>query len=379
MKRSIGWQAIADRIDRSLPLNGTPFEPDTPFGPPAGRWAQLVHYGLMIPGLPAPLRFLDVISILRQSGTRVFDNPGLLVTNPDDAALLLTGTGTTRDRDGQAALLSSLSIRRDCGLDPHGRHQRYADLTIAGSYPHFTITGTHRGVALDLQATTTDKVAHFAHLPGLYDHWSLLTTFTGRIEHAGTTVEIQDTLGTWEYARVSRPNDRTGHFLQRHPLPLNYFTYQILNLDQHTQALFVEVRGPRELPIQRRVYIRGLDQPVAVYHHGFSHTITDRRPTPMITPDGHPMPMPARFAWSVNDQHGEQVIAIDATANDDWVYGLGAGYAGSYSYTGTYRTTPIAGDAYIEHIDRRPTPRRRDRPHQRRTHHRDSAGFEGGR
>jgi hypothetical protein len=65
------------------------------------------------------------------------------------------------------------------------------------------------------------------------------------------------------------------------------------------------------------------------------------------------MRMPARFGWSVEDDRGSELIAVDGTTNDDFVYGLGAGYAGGYAYTGRFHGAPIAGTAYLEWIDGR--------------------------
>ena len=60
-----------------------------------------------------------------------------------------------------------------------------------------------------------------------------------------------------------------------------------------------------------------------------------------------------RFAWRVADDDGGDLITIDGTSNEDFAYGLGTGYAGSYHYIGRFRDAPITGTGYIEWIDRR--------------------------
>ena len=81
--------------------------------------------------------------------------------------------------------------------------------------------------------------------------------------------------------------------------------------------------------------------------------MTEHASEPLRTPDGRSMTMPRRLRWRVDDTDGTELISIDGTTNGDWSYGLGAGYAGSYAYTGRYRGAPVAGTAYIEWIDRR--------------------------
>ena len=54
---------LLDFIDHSLALSGRPFEPDTSLAPPHGRYAT-VHYGIMLPGLPAPHHFLNLVAVV---------------------------------------------------------------------------------------------------------------------------------------------------------------------------------------------------------------------------------------------------------------------------------------------------------------------------
>ena len=114
-----------------------------------------------------------------------------------------------------------------------------------------------------------------------------------------------------------------------------------------------EVLGPVGLPFHRTVYIRTVDGAATTHTRGYAHTVHEYSPEHLTTPDGHKMRMPKRFAWRVADDDGDDLITIDGPTNDDFVYGLGAGYAGSYHYTGRYRGAPITGTGYIEWIDRR--------------------------
>ena len=72
---------------------------------------------------------------------------------------------------------------------------------------------------------------------------------------------------------------------------------------------------------------------------------------PLTTPDGRAMRMPRRFSWRAADDDRHEAVRIDGVAHGDWAYGLGAGFVGTYDYTGFYRDREIAGRAYIEYID----------------------------
>ena len=64
------------------------------------------------------------------------------------------------------------------------------------------------------------------------------------------------------------------------------------------------------------------------------------------------MRMPATVAWSARHQ-GTEVVSVSGRCNGDWVYGLGAGFVGSYDYVGTFRGESIRGTAYFEYVDLR--------------------------
>lgn len=329
------YQRLLASINRTDALNRRGFDPATALHTPTGRWG-LVHYGVMIPNLPAPLRYLDAIVVLGTARARVFDNRPLVATTAQDSAWWLLGSGLTTDSFRQ------FSGTADCDLAPDGSHLRLGDAaTIDRDGDRVTVEASHGPVSVELALTMTPAVSHFAHLPGLYDHWSVLCAYNGRFAVDGEILE-QSGLCTYEYARAVNL-----------PLPFHFFTYQILNVDPDTQVLMVELLGPRRLVVQRTVYIRSRDGSTSVHTSGYQHTVHEHAPEPLTTPDGTPMTMPRQFTWHVAEEDGTELITIEGTTNHDWSYGLGAGYAGSYNYTGTFRGKPITGTGYIEWIDRR--------------------------
>jgi hypothetical protein len=100
------------------------------------------------------------------------------------------------------------------------------------------------------------------------------------------------------------------------------------------------------------VYLRHVDGRATVHTRGFTHAVTDWARRPLTTPDGHHMRVPAAVAWSVQNDDGAPLLDVVARANGDFTYGLGAGYAGSCRFVGTYRGLPVEGTSYLEWISR---------------------------
>jgi hypothetical protein len=327
--------AILSQINRTGVLNARPFDPATRVAPPHGRWG-IVHYGVMVPGLPAPFRFFDAIVVLGTARAPVFANPSLVRTTDSDSAWALTGSGVTTDS------FRPYSIAEECTLTDDGTLLRFGDeLRIERGTKKITVRAIQPRATVELTLRPTAAVSHFAHLPGIYDHWSLLCLYEGTFGTAGGTF-TRTGLCTYEYARAVNL-----------PLPFLFFTYQILDVDDRTQVLMGEVLGPAGLPVQRTVYVRGVDGTATTHTQDFRHQVLEYARQPRTTPDGHRMQMPKRFNWAVDDDSGEQLISVDGITNDDFVYGLGSGYAGSYQFTGRFRGAPITGTGYIEWIDRR--------------------------
>jgi len=326
---------LINATERSLPLNGLPFDPATEIATQRGKHTT-VHYGIMVPNLPAPFHFLNLITVIGQPKVDIFRNSQLIKTTARDTANLLVGTAT-----GAADHFRGYSVAQDCELRPDGSYLRFGDdLVIEGRYPNFTARRSGKAFNLGLKLKATDKIAHFAKMiGGIYDHWALLCEYTGQIEQNGVTTPLQG-LCTFEYARAANL-----------PLPFKFFTYQILNIDERTQVLMVEVRGPLNAVLQQRVYVRSLDDYGGAYTRGFDFTVSELEAEPVTRPDGLAMRLPRLFSWRVDDESGAELITIEATANGDFKYGMAGGYAGSYQYSGRFKGQSINGTGYIEYID----------------------------
>lgn len=322
-------------IDQSETLNGRPFDPNTETHTPQGKYT-CTHYGVMIPNLPAPFNFLNLLTVVGQPRIKLFRNQHLIKTTAIDTANVLIGTaiGTEKHFNGY-------SIRHDCALVSNGSSLRFGqDLLLEGKYPNFHAQREGHDFNFNLNIHATDKLANFAQLThGLYDHWALLCEYDGYLEYKGEKIQLKG-LCTYEYARGVDIN-----------LYMSYFTYHILNIDDKTQILLVEVLGPLNIVLQRRVYIRSLNDHGDIYSKGFKFKVTEYQAYRSTTPNGLSMRLPRTFTWRVNDKNDKPLISIDGISNVDFQYGMAGGFAGSYQYTGLFRGKSIKGTGYIEYLD----------------------------
>jgi hypothetical protein len=321
-------------VNRTAELNARPFDPTTPTLPPRDCWG-IAHYGVMVPDLPEPFRFLDAIVILGTARAPIFGTRDLVTTTPEDSAWILTGSGVTPDT------FRPYSISDECSIADAGELRFGDELVITRSPDEIAVSVTQPDATAELVLNPTAAVSHFAHIPCIYDHWSVLCEYRGQFS-SDDGAFTRNGLCTYEYARAVNL-----------PLPFLFFTYQIINIDDDTQVLMTEVLGPAGLPVHRCVYLRHRNGTSSTHLRGFRHVVLEEAPERLLTPDGHLMPMPKQLRWSVDNADGTVLISIDATTNDDFTYGLGAGYAGSCHYRGRFNGKRISGTGYIEWIDRR--------------------------
>jgi hypothetical protein len=287
-----------------------------------------VHYGVMLPGLPAPERYFGVMAIVGTPGASFVANDDRIATTPRDTAYLIS------DR------FHTYSVRRDCDFAADGSRLRFGDdLLISARYPSVQVTRTDPPASLQLEATSA--VTRFMRIPGIYEHWSVLCRARG---HVGAS-EV-DALCTFEYARgvsVHSVLDRRLPSALRVPVP--FFTYHVLNVDGRTQLLFSDVRGPAGVALQHAAHVRSVDGCSTTRRTG--HHLEVHASEAHTTPDGRAMSLPLSFTWAVDG------IEVHGRTNGDFGYGLGAGYVGSYDYEGEFDGRSITGSAYLEYVDLR--------------------------
>lgn len=332
-------------LDGTPQQDGQPLPPTYAFAPyHQAKHIGWSHYGVMIPALPAPHQFFSLMSILGSSGALAFDTDHALQDTPRNTATAVTGTAATHP-----AQFRGYSIPRDCHLVADGSHIQFGhDIILTGHYPHYRLQVVTADFSADIRICVTDKVTWFVKLP-VYDHISMLATYQGDFCYQGQTQHVTG-LCTFEHAACISPYLLHDRPLATHlKVPVDFFTYQIINLDDQTQLLLNDTRLCDEV-IVSKAFVRGLDQYNQSYVAEFE--VLADQPDEAVSPDGVHMRLPQVFRWVIYDQ--DRIMAvINAEIDTPMTYGLGSGYVGGYRYTGQYQHRAIEGRGYIEYIDRR--------------------------
>jgi hypothetical protein len=307
------------RVDGRLPASRRPFDSPAILRPhvTTGPWTA-THYGVFIPQLPPPHRYLNTMTLIGPTGSEVFDNDYLAVADARRTATVLSSTAAPHHHHYRA-----YDTALDCTFADDGSFLRWGDdLTIDVDYPKVTVSGRYRDFSVDLHLTATDQVSYFVKSP-LYDHFSLLATYSGTIEDESGVSTIGG-LGTVEYARFLTHQSRTSRPLPaRLKLPVDFFTYQIVNLGTDTQFLLTDVRARGRIAC-RLAHLRILGKTTEVYTDT-RMDIIEYREEPMIDERGRSMAVPHRLRWTVTDDTGAPVLSLDCTVDTPLRYGHGRG------------------------------------------------------
>ncbi|MEZ0054005.1 hypothetical protein ABIA30_005044 [Mycobacterium sp. MAA66] len=333
---------VLPMLDRRLPWSRRPFDAADIMKPHAQShtWAT-THFGVFVPDLPAPLRYVNTMTLLGASGTELFDLDHLAAPDARNTATVFSSTAK-----GDQRFYRAYDMQTDCSFSDDGAQLRWADdLSIDVALPEVRVRGCYPQFSVDLKLAVTDQVSYFVKTP-IYDHLSLLAPYRGVVD--GTAVHG---LATFEYARI-----RTLQGLLRRPmparlkLPLDFFTYQIINIDEQTQVLLTEVRARGRIAC-RLAHVRVLGAETEVYPD-VDFTVTEYG-DPMVDDRGNTMRCPHKIRWTVRDG-GREILAVEGTVDSPWRLGHGPGYVAAYSYTGTWRSAAVSGSAYLEWIDVQP-------------------------
>lgn len=315
-----------------------PAEPVFPAHVGSRRWAW-THYGVMVPDLPAPHRFLACMAIVGTTGSRTFDTDHARVDGPRHSASLVTGTAVTPPDTAYR----QYSTRFDSRLTPDGSFVRLGDdLTISGTGRRRHVTIDTPGLTADLDLELTDAATWFARGP-VWEHLSVLTRYDGTIggEPARGT-------GTFEWARSAGVHAVLPWALPaRLKAPADTFAYCVIDLDADTQLLLSGF-GIAGRPVLDAVYVRSTTGAPQRHVHGVTLTVEERG-EPVTTPDGRAVTPPTVLRW-IGDGGRIDVVVTVATPLLD---GLGSGHVGGVAYAGTLGDRAIEGQGYLEVIDRR--------------------------
>lgn len=305
------------------------------------------HFGVMIPDLPEPHRFFSVMSLIGATGSVAFDNDHALADIPRRNASVVVGTAASHPAHfGNYSTASDFVSRSDGSLIRFGD-----ELTIAGGYPEYHLTGSFGGVHADLRLRNTDKVNWFFRNP-VYKHFSLLTEYSGRFTEtaSGQHVEVEG-LCAFEYGACP-----SVYQLRSTPLPpglkapLDYFVYQIINLDADTQVLLSHYcLGGR--PFMTTALQRGRSEFGRRFRHA-EFRVEGYRPAPEDTAYGVPMRIPAATRFTAVDADGS-VLEVYSELDTSLTFGLGSGFVTGVRHRSLWKGRQVEGRGYLEYIDRR--------------------------
>ncbi len=307
-----------------------------PYHAPQGRY-KIVHQSLVIPGLPAPLHYLNFFSFIGQPNIPIWINPDAVLNHPLDTATVLVSASPH-----MAGHLKCYSISKECEFGFN--HFRFAQTdSIDGQFPQFHFHREDSEFAVDLQITTTPEISYFSKLPfNLAEHWSVLCHCQGQVSYQNQHYQIAG-LGSFQYARsVHLPS-----------VSLCFYTYQVINLSADLQILLLQIRNQFNQIVQSRCYVRYADGRREFYDQQVQFKV--HRVYPQVqTPNRQRMYLPREFGWQV--YHKKKLyLTIQAQSRGDFKFGLAAGYVGSFRYEVNFQGRNYNGEgAYCEYVDCRP-------------------------
>ncbi|KAM3507035.1 hypothetical protein MY10362_002026 [Beauveria mimosiformis] len=307
------------------------------------RWWGWTHYGIFLPRLPEPYRFLNFMTFIGATGTACFDNDYLVAAGSDarDTATLLSATahGDEHHYEAYDAASGSCDFRADgsrlvWGSDGDGGGGGGGDggggggdLVLECRHPEYTVAGRFRHMRVDIAVRATEQVSYFTKMP-LYDHFSVLATYTG---------SILDARGG---------SDGGGGGGGTTTTPISGLCTQIVNLDESTQLLLTKVTGAGST-LCLLAHLRTLSGGGAA--RVFERTeleVAEYAEKRLVDGQGRSMRVPRRMRWTVDEDGGERLLELEADVDAPFRYGHGQGYVSAY----TFKSVPYTFALYTGRV-----------------------------
>lgn len=332
-------------LDKAVKYSTIPFSTPEIIRPRTDeKFYTWTHYGIFFPLLPEPHRYLNIMILLGTPGALAFDHDDLILGDPTRTATFFSSTAALDQH-----LLKAYLIPEDTHIQDNGNVIELGEeVSIQGTLPNIHLKGAYHGLSFEFDLEVTEQVSWFVKTP-LYDHFSLLANFKGQLDYQGKITPAQG-LCTYEYARSAGLHSITSKQVsEAYKLPMDFFTYQIINLTETTQLLLTkaDILGR---PAAYSLHVRHTDQPAEVYTN-VEFKVMRYQPQAQVSPSGKKMRLPQQFSWSVKDHSGQKVLEITAEIDSPFRYGHGVGYASAYTFTGEYLGQPVQGRGYIEYVD----------------------------
>lgn len=305
------------------------------FHPPKGL-LKVVYQGFILPDLPAPLYYLNFISLIGQPRAAIFHNSTAINTTGIDTATVLVSSGLQT-----TGHLKSYSVKQQCLFEAQ-RYQFQEVDRIDASVPMIHLQRKDTELHCDLTLKLLDQVQQSSILHwGISEYWSSRVYCEGTLKFNHRQYRIEG-IGRYKYARAA-------YFPF---LSISFYTYQIINLNAHIQVILVQLRNQWNHILLSKLHICQANQQNICFEHVELEIL---RYYPKIqTPDAKSMYLPREFVWYL-ERNGQRIFELYGKSRGDFKFGLAAGYVGSFVYQARWIDQTFHGEAgYCEYIDCRP-------------------------
>jgi hypothetical protein len=294
----------------------------------------------MIPDLPEPHRYFSTMIIAGLPGATALDNDEAVTTSPRDTVTVSVSTAAPG-----AAMFRAYSMAEQCHLQADGSRLDFdSDVIITGTYPNMQISVSSDEFTAELRLSGTDQVAWSVRNP-VYDHLSLCVKYDGLISTRGERTPVS-TIGTFEYAACAGLHGlRDRPFTRSAKIPVDFFTYQVIGLDDHSHLLLADVHAIGK-PLATMAFHRSIGGPTWVTHRGVQFEVTEYATETTTDPYGNQMRLPVRFRWTA----GRDLI-VEGTVDSPPRFGVGRGYILGYRCHGAFQGRRFESRGYMEYID----------------------------
>lgn len=327
-------QLFQDFLDRSKQLNLAPKKSRLNFHVPTRQY-KFIYFGAILPNLPAPLHYFNFIGIMGAAHAPMLRNESALQTHAIDTATVLCSSSPH-----MVGQLHSYAMVQDC-IFSKGLLQFSSKEQVLGNLPNLVIQREDSELSCQLSLHTTSQVNYFNKMRmGLAEHWSTRCFCEGSIVYKEQKFKISQ-YGVFEFARA----------IQFPYLPLAFFTYQIIQLNNGDQLLLAQTRDSFNRIVQSRIYLKYAQvERIELFDEGVQFKVHRVYPK-AITPNGQAMYLPREFEWHYQSKQGE-IIQVQAQSRGDFKFGLAAGYVGSFKYQIKINSREEYGEAgYCEYVD----------------------------
>ena len=305
------------------------------FYPPKGLF-KIVYQALILPNLPAPLHYLNFISLIGQPRIPICYNASAIRTTAIDTATVLLSTSLAT-----VGHLKSYSAKEQCQFEID-RYQFLDVDSIQADFPNYYFNRNNEELGCQLKVSGCSDIENHSALQwGIADYWYVRCQCEGEINYKKQNYQIQAS-GILKHSRAIHLPFIAFHF----------FTYQVIQVNADLQIILTELRNQWNNIIFSRIEIQSYEQTVILYDHHVLFEVTHVYPK-VQTPNGREMYLPRSFAWQYQ-QDGKVIFQLHAQSRGDYKFGLAAGYVGSFNYQLMWNNQNYEGSGYCEYIDCRP-------------------------